>query len=142
MAEESREKDKKILIEILINMEGRLSLIVHQRPDVPGMPHFRREFMEFFPGPWDQVAAHFKLSRAMIEKDEVDWEYVEGIGMTGKTLEWKKRFFDETLRQDVTSRFFEVSNSILGSLSKAIPPLEAVKEYKEHVEAAMRYPRR
>src|SRR6202021_2205170 len=90
MAEESREKDKKILIEILINMEGRLSLIVHQRPDVPGMPHFRREFMEFFPGPWDQVAAHFKLSRAMIEKDEVDWEYVEGIATTGNPREGRK----------------------------------------------------
>jgi len=128
MADENREKDKKILREILINMEGRLSLIVHHQLDVAGMPQFRREFVQFFPGPWDQITAHFTLSRAMIEKDEINWEYVEGIGMTGKMLEWKKRFFDETLRQGVTSRFFEISNSILGSLSKAIPPLEAVKE--------------
>jgi len=142
MAEENRTKDKKALLEILINMEGKLSLIVHQMPNEPGMPQFRREFIEFFPGPWDQVAAHFTLSRTMIEKDEINWEYVEGIGMTGKMLEWKKRFFDETLRQNATTRFLEVSNSILGSLSNAIPPLEAVKEYKEIVEAAMRYPRR
>jgi hypothetical protein len=142
MAEENRENDKKILLEILINIEGRLSLIVHERSNVPRMPQFRREFMEFFPGPWDQVAAHFKQSRAMIERDDINWEYVEGIGMTGRMLEWKKRFFDETLKQGVNSRFFDVANSILGSLSKAIPPLEAVKEYKEHVEAAMKYPHR
>ena len=142
MAEENRENDKKILVEILINIEGRLSFIVHHRPNVPGKPQFRREFMEFFPGPWDQVAAHFKLSRAMIERGDINWEYVEGIGMTGRMLEWKKRFFDETLKQGVNSRFFDIANSILGSLSKAIPPLEAVKEYKEHVEAAMKYPHR
>jgi hypothetical protein len=142
MAQENREKDKKILLEILINIEGRLSLIVHQTADMRGRPQFRREFIEFFPGPWDQVAAHFGRSRQMIEKDEVNWEYIEGLGMAGRMLEWKKRFFDETLKQGVTGRFFDVSNSILGSLSKAIPPLEAVKEYKEHVEAGMKYPHR
>ena len=142
MAQEDREKDRKILLEILINIEGRLNLIVHQGLDTPGSPQFRREFIEFFPGPWDQVTAHFNRSRQMIEKDEVNWEYVEELGMTGRMLEWKKRFFDETLKQNVASRFFDVSNSILGSLSKAIPPLEAVKEYKEHVEAAMKYPHR
>jgi hypothetical protein len=142
MAGENHEKDKKILLEILINIEGRLRLIVHQRLDEPGIPQFRREFVEFFPGPWNEVVAHFSRSRQMIESDEVNWEYIEGIGMTGRMLEWKKRFFDETLRQGVASRFFDVANSILGSLSKVIPPLEAVKEYKEHVEAAMKYPRK
>jgi hypothetical protein len=142
MAEEDRGKEQKLLLEILIQIEGRLGLIVHLRPHMPGKPLFRREFMEVFPGPWDQVAAHFNLSRQMIEKDDVNWEYIEGLGMTGRMLEWKKRFFDETLKQCVVSRFLKVSNSILGSLSMAIPPLELVKEYKEHVEAAMRYPNR
>jgi len=140
MAEENHEKDKKILLEILRNIEVRLSVIVHQTAAERGTPQFRKEFIEFFPGPWDQVTIHFGRSRHMIERDEVDWEYIEGIGMTGRMLEWKKRFFEETLKQGVTSRFLDVANSILGSLSKAIPPLEAVKEYKEHVEAAMKYP--
>jgi hypothetical protein len=143
MAQEDREQDKKVLVEILVKMEDRLGLIVAQAPlEQSGISGFRIEFRAFFPGPWDQVVGHFRRSREMIQKDEVDWQYVEGLGMTGRMLEWKKRFFDETVRQGVTSRFLKVSNSILGSLSKAIPPLELVKEYKEHVEAAMRYPNR
>jgi hypothetical protein len=49
--------------------------------------------------------------------------------------------FDETLREDAVGRFFAVANSILGSLAKAVRPLELVKEHKEHVEAAMKYVR-
>jgi len=143
MAQESRAEDKRILIEILIKIENRLYFIISERKrDRAGTPLFRHEFVEFLLEPWDQVKAHFQRSRQMIEKDEIDWEYVEGLGMAGRMLKWKKRFFDETLNQGALSRFFKVSNSILGSLAKAIPPLEAVKEYKELVEAAMRYPNR
>jgi hypothetical protein len=141
MAQESRAEDKRTLIEILINIEKQLHFIISERK-VDGRPLFRREFAAFLLEPGDQVATYFRRSQEMIEQDKIDWEYVEGLGMAGRMLKWKKRFFDETLRQGVLSRFFKVSNSILGSLAKAIPPLEAVKEYKEHVEAAMRYPNR
>jgi hypothetical protein len=49
---------------------------------------------------------------------------------------------DQTLKEGVAEQFLKVANSILGSLSNAIPLLEIVKEYKEHVEASMRYPNR
>ncbi len=142
MAQERRTEDKRILIEILTNIEKQLYFIISERKDVYGRPLFRHEFTALLLEPWAQVKAHFQRSKEMIEKDDLNWEYVEGVGMTGPWLKWKKWLFDETLKQRGVGRFFKVSNSILGSVSKAIPPLEAVKEYKEHVEAAMRYPSR
>lgn len=143
MADDPHQEDKRILVEMLTTIEDRLRLyvIVEPAPDVPGKPRFRKEFAEMFPGPWHEVEASFLRSRQMMQNDEVRWEYVEGLGMAGPMLRWKKRFFDETVRQGVVGRFLKLSNSILGSLSKAVPPLELVKAYKEHVEAAMRYVR-
>ena len=142
MAEDGHEKDKRILVEMLITIEHHLYVIVSEtKGDTLAKPRFRKELVGMFPGPWREVQSSFQRAREMIEKDEVRWDYVEGLGMTGPMLRWKKRFFDETIRQGVVGRFFKVANSILGSLSKALPPLEIVKEYKEHVEAAMRYVR-
>ena len=43
----------------------------------------------------------------------------------------------QAIKQGVVSRLLKIVNSILGSLSQVFPFLEAVKEYKEHVEAAI-----
>jgi hypothetical protein len=75
----------------------------------------------------------------MIEREELNWEYVEGVGMTGNWLRWKKRLLDESVREGTVGRFLKFANAILGSLAKVIPPLEVVKEYKECVEGAQRY---
>lgn len=66
-------------------------------------------------------------------------EYVEGIGMTGHWLRWKKALLDESVREGAVGRFLKFANAILGSLAKAVPPLEIVKEYKECVEEAQKY---
>jgi hypothetical protein len=139
MTPEERELDKKILIQILVDMEDRLRLVVFEPSGRPSK--FRLEFVKLLPGPWDDVAAHFQRARGMIKDDELNWQYVEGLGLSGRWLKWKKQMFDETLKEGVLGRFLIVANSILGSLSKAIPPLELVNEYKEHVEAAMKYVR-
>jgi hypothetical protein len=142
MADEGRKQDKKELIEILTTIEHRLHFIVSEAmAGPPTQRGFRKEFLELFPGPWGEVEHNFRLARAMIERGDFDWKYIEGLGMAGPTLRWKKRMLDETVRQGVVSRFFKVANSILGSLSKAVPPLEFVKEYKEMVEAAMKFVR-
>lgn len=142
MADDPRREDKQILVEMLITMEQRLYAIVAEtRVEGGGKPRFRKEFAEMFPGPWQVVQGSFQRARDMIEQGDVPWEYIEGVGMAGPMLRWKKRFFDETVRQGVVGRFLKIANSILGSLSKVVPPLELVKEYKEHVEAAMRYVR-
>jgi hypothetical protein len=121
---------------MLTKVERQLFIIVHEPQQ---SARFRREFQEFFPGPWEEVAASFDKSRQMLASDELDWEYVEGIGLTGRMLDWKRRFLDETVREGGISRFLKVANSFLGSLSKVLLPLEAVKEYKEFVEAALKY---
>jgi hypothetical protein len=142
VAEDDHKEDKRILVEMLITIEHRLYAIVSEtKGDTLAPLRFRKEFVEMFPGPWHEVENSFRRVRDMIEKDEVRWEYVAGLGMAGPMLRWKKRFFDETVRQGVAGRFLKIANSILGSLSQAVPPLEIVKEYKEHVEAAMKYVR-
>lgn len=142
MPDGEHQEDKEILLAMLVTIEKRLYAIVSAPTEQPlGKPRFRKEFVQMFPGPWQVVEGSFRRARDMIERDDVNWEYVEGVGMTGPMLRWKKQFLDETVRQGVVGRFLKVANSILGSLSKAVPPLEIVKEYKEHVEAAMRYVR-
>lgn len=142
MAQEDHKEDKLILVEILVTIEKRLHFIVSEGTSpLSGKSPFRKEFIELLPGPWDEVAAHFKRSREMIEKDELNWQYVEGLGLGGKVLKWKKQMFDETVREGVIGRFLKVANILLESLSMAIPPLELVHEYKEFVEAALKYGR-
>jgi hypothetical protein len=139
---EDRERDKQILIEILKDIEKRLHFIVFTyRTKIKGDSPFRQEFISLVREPWSEVAAHFEFSRELIRRDELDWRYVEGIGLTRNILDWKKRMFDETIRQGGVRRFFKVAKSMLGSLSKAVPPLEFVMEYIELVEAAMKYSR-
>jgi hypothetical protein len=140
MANEGQAEDKKILIEMLVTIEKRLYLIVFERGrNAAGKSPFRREFIRMLPGPWRQVEHAFLSARNMIEKDEVNWEYVEGIGMTGDMLRWKKVLLDESVREGTVGRFLKFANAILGSLAKVIPPLEIVKEYKECVEGAQKY---
>lgn len=142
MPKDEHREDKRILVEMLFTIEKRLYIIVsEQGAEGSTQRRFRKEFVEMLPGPWQVVHENFEHARDMIEKDDVRWEYVEGVGMTGHVLVWKKRFLDETVRQGAVGRFLKVANSILGSLSKAVPPLEIVKEYKELVEAARRYVR-
>lgn len=140
MANEGQAEDKKILIEMLITIEKRLYLIVFEgRQASAGKSPFRKEFIRMLPGPWKEVEHTFLRARNMIERDEVNWEYVEGIGMTGNMLRWKKTLLDESVREGTVGRFLKFANAILGSLAKVIPPLEIVKEYKECVEGAQKY---
>jgi hypothetical protein len=80
-----------------------------------------------------------RLSQAVteLEKDNVNWEYVEGAGLVRDSLQFKRNMLTEAIKQGVVARTLKIINSILGSLSGVFPFLEAVKEYKEHVEAAI-----
>lgn len=92
MAQENREEDKRTLVAILTLIENRLRVIVFE-PEHLGYREqlLRQEFIKIIREPWGQVQATFQRSRQMIEKDEIKWEYVEGVGMTGDWLKWKKR---------------------------------------------------
>ena len=137
MHERSRERDRRILISILIDIERGLGQIVI----LPVVPETRGRFVKAFadliPGPWEEVTRAFSQARQQVESDDFDWQYVEGVGLTGQMLEWKRSMLDRTIQHGGIRRFLKIANSLLGSLSGAIPVLEIVKEYKENVEAAM-----
>jgi hypothetical protein len=127
-----REHDKRILIGIVTDIGDQLRIIVFERQDL-----FRTEFRPFFPGPWRDVEA--RLSRAVhdLEHDNFNWDYVEGAGLVRDGLQFKRSMLTAAIKQGVAARVLKIINSILGSLTGVFPFLEAVKEYKEHVEAAI-----
>jgi hypothetical protein len=135
----SHRNDRKILIEILIEIESGLYNIVSVEVTIRPVRHgrFRKEFAQLIPGPWEEVSSAFRQARKQLETDQLDWQYVEGIGLTGDMLKWKKAMLDQTVRSGGINRFLKIANSLLGSLSGAIPVLEIAKEYKENIEAAM-----
>lgn len=139
MATEAQAQDMRLLIEMLLTIEKRLYIIVFGRVDEAGNHRFRKEFRQIVREPWPQVEHAFRDARNMIESEQLNWEYVEGIGMTGNWLRWKKRLLDESVKEGTVGRFLKFANAILGSLAKVIPPLEVVKEYKECVEGAQKY---
>jgi hypothetical protein len=79
------------------------------------------------------------LNRAVtdLQNNNFNWSYVEGAGLVRDSLQFKRNMLTQAINQGVVARTLKIINSILGSLAKALPVLEAVKEYKEHVEAAI-----
>ncbi len=132
MPEVEREQDKEMLVEMLNWVENDLYVVVVKRKDL-----LHDDFRGLFPGPWKDIQGRLEESRQIIEHNDVQWEYVEGVGLTGESLKFKHGVYGQARKQGLLSRIFKVINSFLGSLSKAIPILEPVKEYKENVEAAM-----
>jgi hypothetical protein len=127
-----REHDKRILITIVTDIGSQLKIIVFERQQL-----FRTEYRAYFPGPWRDVEA--RLSRAVndLEHDNFNWDYVERAGLVRDSLRFKRNMLTAGIKQGVVARVLKIINSILGSLSGAFPFLEAVKEYKDHVEAAI-----
>jgi hypothetical protein len=139
VASKEQTEDQRLLIEMLVTIEKRLFIIVFGDNDQLKSQRFRKEFRQIVTEPWSQVEHAFRDARNMIESEQLNWEYVEGVGMTGNWLRWKKRLLDESVREGTVGRFLKFANAILGSLAKVIPPLEVVKEYKECVEGAQKY---
>lgn len=127
-----RDHDKKILITIVTDIRAQLEIIVFQRRDL-----FRKEFRPHFPGPWRDVEGRLTRAVDALEHDNFDWKYVEGAGLVRDSLQFKRDMLTEAIKEKVFARLLKIVNSILGSLSTVFPFLEAVKEYKEHVEAAI-----
>lgn len=136
MADE-RSADKANLIACLDLTEARLSLVVHG-----DKKELRAEFRGDFPGPWNEVRERFELARKQIRNDEVDWHYVEGVGLTKSALIWKRSLLEKAVKVGPLRRFLSMANSFLGSLSGPLPIVDFIKEYKEMVEASLKIIRR
>lgn len=129
---QEREHDKRILITIVDDITVQLKVIVFKRRDL-----FRIEFRRHFPGPWSDVEERLGRAKAALERDDFDWEYVEEAGLVRDSLQFKRNMLSEAIKHGVVARLLKIINSLLGSLTTIFPFLDAVKEYKEHVEAAV-----
>ena len=128
-----RANDKAALIECLNIIESELQHIVFEMRE-----RFRKEFLEDFPGPWKEVQLRFDTARKQIQDDNLDWHYVEGVGLTKSTLIWKRDLLRKAQRTGVLRRFLDMADSFLGSLSDGLPIIEFIKEYQDMVEASLK----
>jgi len=129
---QQRSHDKAILISIVNDIAVQLKIIVFEKRDL-----FRIEYRPYFPGPWNDVEDRLRRAATDLAQDHFDWQYVEGVGLVRDSLQFKRNMLTEAIKQGVVARLLKIVNSILGSLTSVFPFLEAVKEYKEHMEAAI-----
>ena len=118
-------------------VEDGLERIVHK-------PHL---FLVRFRGaagsaPWLDTKGRLDRAKTMITQNEISWEYVAGVGLVGHELKWKRDLLRTEREQGTVGRFLKLANSFLGSLSKVLPVLEPVKEFKENIEACVAYSKR
>src|SRR4051794_2957043 len=104
-----------MLTECLIIIETQLQIIVGRKE------LFRKEFLQYLPGPWQEVERHFAGARKRIENDDIDWQYVEGVGLLGNNLAWKRDILKEAAKEGIMGRFLKLANTFLGSLSGGVP---------------------
>lgn len=130
---DEREKDRRILISVIVDIRDQLRFIVFERRDL-----FRTEYRQYFPGPWNDVEGRLNRAANTLEAQQPDlhWEYLEGVGLVRDSLQFKRDMLTQAKKGPI-SRLLKVINSILGSLAKVFGFLEAVKEYKEMIEAAI-----
>ena len=126
-------EDKQVLDEILAIIHKEIRLLVEERLSL-----FREEMQEHFPGPaWDEIQDRIDIARLQVETDAFAWWHVERVGLTGEQGRWKRDVLKSVVDGGIVGAILRSINSLLGSLSSALPILEAVKEYKEQVEASI-----
>lgn len=153
--------DRILLLWMLNAIEDELYRFVFGRTGAfPGA--WRDDFQPL----WPAIAERFEAARATLTdwkpgslRDPLQ-ERLALAGLTGETLKVKAlrlNAYTNVFRQSLgelsiidpqprPAGFFEkmkdlvfgTLNTLLGSLAKAFPPLEAVQEYKEHVELAIK----
>jgi hypothetical protein len=72
--------------------------------------------------------------------DDEGWRRLEIVGLTGESLSPKERILRFLLdRVTILPPVLEWANSFLGSLAVVVPPVEAVKEFKEGLEMVVKH---
>jgi hypothetical protein len=142
------ETDIKNLVEILNSIAKLLAWIVRESGLIK--EEFRPLLLNSLGDMEERInSARNKLNAVKSPADPI-YEKLKDCGLTGSSLAMK-RAVGRSLYQEVADSAVHTPegprilgfklkfplkwiNSILGSLAKVFPPLEAVKEYKEHVD--------
>lgn len=142
------ETDIKILVEILNSIANLLAWIVRESGLIK--EEFRPLLSESLGEMEERINSAIDQLNAVESENDRIYEELRVCGLTGRSLAMKREVGRSLYRGVVESAVhtpegprilgFKLKfplkwiNSILGSLAKVFPPLEAVKEYKEHVE--------
>lgn len=126
----SLEKEHQLIHDMLEMIEEEINTIVTDRRHL-----LRNDMRRFFPGPWE-----INRQRLIDARSSVHFLRrgpIEDYGFTLDEARWKKSLLEHERDVGNHKGFLARANIVMGSLSHVIPALEAVKEYKEQVEAAM-----
>jgi hypothetical protein len=148
---QEKRKDLDTLAEMLLVIQQELYRIVTNRR------LFVRDSQELLLRVWGEIEAIIARVIGLLRQGEVEWTALENTGLTGTMLQVKYALLMQARQEaarvpfaDVLipggslrgrrgrDRLFQLMNSFLGSLAKALPILEPVKEYKEIVEGSIR----
>ena len=145
-------KDIKTLIQVLELIARVLEWVVNKSGLID--TKLQPLFVKSLPQVKTQLSLATAQLRSIASKDNPLYKDLQTYGLTGDPLKLKttvgKSVLKEVSDSFVTSdkgpripgfkikRPLEWFNSILGSLALVFPPLEAVKEYKENVELAIK----
>jgi hypothetical protein len=139
-----------MLIELLEAIKNLLTWIVRDSGLI--REEFRGRFMELLAEIQQRIDAVIERLNS-VERGDPVYEELRVCGLTGNSLRMKagvgrvlfKELDDSAEQTSAGLRIFGRNlkfplkwvNSLLGSLAKVFPPLEAVKEFKEHVELTL-----
>ena len=145
-------KDIKTLIQVLASIARILEWIVNKSGLID--PKLQPLFVKVLPEVKTQLSLATAQLRSIGSKDNPVYKDLQAYGLTGDPLKLKtgvgksvlKEVSDSVVKSDKGPRILGIKikrplewfNSILGSLALVFPPLEAVKEYKESVELAVK----
>lgn len=149
--EESRTADLSRLVEILAIILHVLRQLVTNRENREILVPESQEILSIT---WPEIEALIQRAIGLLREGIVNWEALQMAGLSGGMLAMKHALFMQSAapfrasnilirggslgRRDDLDRFMDKTNTVIGSLSKVFPFLEAVNEYKEMVHASMR----
>ncbi len=138
------------IAEVLRFLESFFGYLVHESGVI------QIEFRDQFSGVLEIVLVRLQKASGDLKEIEDDdnevWKGLDNAGLTGPPLQLKltlgRSMFNQTQPQTpgpaprgfkakLLEPFFRWTNSFLGSLARAVPGLELVKEYKDGVEMAL-----
>ena len=145
MATDDREVDE---IEILVQMIDRIMHLLHFLV-FDGQSLLKSEIAEdqeirrLLRASWEEVDAQTRVAvRIIQQRDEEIIDRLRIYGLTGSQLRLKRGIlqrltdlFSRDRRQKTLRRLLDFVNSILGSLTGAVPLFDPLKELKEALEA-------